>query len=129
MDNLIFLFSLFLAFELFESNWQKSDSLYGVVSNNYNIYKKSMLLFFVMNPSFIFSLYLAIGLYDFGFWMSFIVILKFADIATRLMMFKKIDNDEDISSILPVDIPMNIYLRYLNLAIYLPALFIVFFVK
>ena len=126
MYDLIFLFSLFLALELFESNWQKSDSLYGVIANNYKVYKKSIYLYFLMNPSFFYAIYLSMTLNNFGFWMSLIIVLKFADIATRLSILSKIDRDEDISNVLPLDIPMNIYFRYMNLFIYIPALIFAF---
>ncbi|MCK5294608.1 MAG: hypothetical protein KAJ49_08155 [Arcobacteraceae bacterium] len=127
MDNLIFLFALFVALELFESNWQKADSLYGLLNNNFKIYKKSMFLYFIMNPTFFYTLYLAIILNNFGFWMSSIIVVKFIDISFRLNLMKKIDNDEDIKTMIPFDMPMNIYFRYMNLFIYLPALIFAMF--
>lgn len=75
-----------------------------------------------MNPTFFYSLYLAITLNNFSFWMSSIIVLKFVDISMRLHILKKIDNDEDIKELIPLDIPMNIYLRYMNIIIYIPAL-------
>ena len=122
MDTSIFLFSLFIALELFESNWQKSDTLYGLLNKNYLVYKKNMFLYFIMNPTFLFSLYLAITLNNFGFWMSSIIVLKFLDISMRLNIMNKIDKNEDITTLVPMDIDMNIYLRYMNLIIYIPAL-------
>ncbi len=126
MNDLIFYFALFLALELFESNWQKSDSLYGVLTNNYRIYKKHMILYFFMNPTFFYSIYLSMVFNDFGFWMSSIVILKFLDIIFRLSILNKLDKKQDIKEILPFNPPMNIYFSYLNLFIYLPLLFFAF---
>ena len=122
MDNIIFLFSLFVALELFESNWQRSPTLFGLLDNNYQIYKKNIFLYFIMNPTFFYALYLAITLNNFGFWMSSIIVLKFADISMRLNILKKIDKNEDITSIIPFDMDMNIYFRYMNIFIYIPAL-------
>ncbi|HIP13195.1 MAG TPA: hypothetical protein EYG97_00090 [Arcobacter sp.] len=122
MDSIIFLFSLFFALELFESNWQKSDTLYGLLDNNYQVYKKNIFLYFIMNPTFLFSLYLAITLNNFGFWMISIIVLKFLDISMRLNVMQKIDKDEEITTLVPFDINMNIYLRYMNILIYIPAL-------
>ena len=127
MDTLIFLFSLFIALELFESNWQKSDTLYGLLNKNYLVYKKNIFLYFIMNPTFLFSLYLAIILNNFGFWMSSIIVLKFLDISMRLNIMNKIDKNEDITTLVPMDIDMNIYLRYMNLIIYIPALIFALF--
>jgi len=122
MDNIIFLFFVFIALELFESNWQKSDTLYGLLNKNYLIYKQSIFLYFFMNPTFLYSLFLAFYLNNFGFWMSTIIVLKFTDISMRLNIANKIDNKEDISSIVPFDMDMNIYFRYMNLIIYIPTL-------
>ena len=127
MDTIIFLFSLFIVLELFESNWQKSDTLYGLLNKNYLVYKKNMFLYFIMNPTFLFSLYLAITLNNFGFWMSSIIVLKFLDISMRLNIMNKIDKNEDITTLVPMDIDMNIYLKYMNLIIYIPALIFALF--
>jgi hypothetical protein len=123
MDSLIFLFVVFIALELFESNWQKSDSFYGVIENNYRVYSKSIFLFIILNPTFFYSVYLSLTLNNFGFFMSSIVLLKFVDISFRLHLMKKIHYNEDISSIVPLDIPMNGILRYINVIIY-PTTFI-----
>ncbi len=121
--NLILLFSIFFALELFESNWQKSETFLGVIKNNYLAYKKSILLYFLLNPTFIFSLYLAVSLNEFGFWMSSIVILKFVDIAFRLHLITKIDKDEPIDQLIPFDFKMTLPLRYMNAIIY-PTMFL-----
>ena len=128
MDNIIFLFSLFIALELFESNWQKSDTLFGLLNNNYQIYKKNIFLYFIMNPAFFYILFLAMKFNNFGFWMSFIIVLKFADISVRLNIMNKIDKKEDISQLVPFDVQMNIYFRYMNLIIYIPAFLFAFFI-
>jgi len=118
MTNGLFLVIVFVALELFESNWQKSDSFYGVIKNNYKVYSKSIFLFILLNPTFFYSIYLALTLNNFGFLMSSIVILKFMDISFRVHLMKKIDYDEDISSLVPIDISMRGILRYINVLIY-----------
>ena len=123
MTTILFLILFFIALELFESNWQKADSFYGVIKNNYQIYSKSISLFLVLNPTFIYSIYLAFTLNNFSFFMSSIIVVKFIDISFRLHLMKKIQNDEDITSIVPFDIPMNIYYRYINVLIY-PVMFV-----
>jgi hypothetical protein len=123
LTTILFLILFFIALELFESNWQKADSFYGVIKNNYQIYSKSLVLFLLLNPSFIYSIYLAVTLNNFNFFMSSIIVVKFIDISFRLHLMKKIQNDEDITSTVPFDIPMNIYYRYINVLIY-PMMFV-----
>jgi len=123
MESLLFLFIFFVALEVFESNWQKSDSFYGVIKNNYQVYKRSIFIFFLLNPTFIYSIYLSYTLNNFSLLMSSIVVLKFVDISFRLHLVNKIDKDEDISNLIPYNLPMNNIFRYINVFIY-PTTFI-----
>jgi len=108
----------FAALEIFESNWQKSDTFAGVVKNNYLIYKKSVFLFILLNPTFFYALYLAISMNNYSFLMNLIIVLKFVDISFRLHLSRKIDNDEDVSGLIPEDMQYNFFLRYTNVVIY-----------
>lgn len=122
MENILYFFFIFIALELFETNWQKSETFYGVIKNNYLVYKKGIFVFFLLNPTFIYSIFLTYYLGNYTLLMSLIIGLKFADISFRLHIANKIDQEEDISDILP-DMPMNVMLRYINVFIY-PTSFI-----
>ncbi len=124
MNTLYFLIIIFIALEIFESNWQKSDKFYGVIKNNYTVYKKNIFLFLLLNPTFFFSIYLAISLNNYSFLMNMIIILKFVDISFRLNLCKKIDNDEDITTIVPFNIEYNLVYRYINVLIYPTTFFL-----
>ena len=123
MTTILFLIIIFISLEIFESNWQKADRFYDVIKNNYQIYEKNILLFFLLNPTFIFSIYLSIILKHYSFLMNTLIVLKFLDISFRLYLCQKIKNDEDISSLIPIDIEYNYALRYINVIIY-PGIFI-----
>lgn len=114
----LFLLLIFIALELFESSWQKAEHFYGLLKNNYQIYQKSIFLFFIFNPTFIYSIFLAVSLNNHSFLMNCIVVLKFADISLRLHFCRKIDNDEDIKEVMPYNIEYNIVYRYINVVIY-----------
>ncbi len=111
------LFLIFIALELFESNWQKSDTLHGVLYNNYSIYQKGIIYFFLLNPSFIYSIFLVIFLQNNGFLMLSIVGLKFLDIAFKLNILTKISQGIDLQEFMP-NIQMNFFYRYMNALIY-----------
>jgi len=121
--SLILLLSIFIALELFEANWQKSDNFLGLIKNNYLVYKKSLFIYFLLNPTFFYSLYLSIILNNFNFWMSSIVIMKFIDISFRLFLLSKIDNDEPIDKYVPINFNISLPLRYINTLIY-PSIFL-----
>lgn len=123
MTTILILVIFFISLEVFESNWQKSNSFYGVIKNNYQVYEKNIFLYFLFNPTFFFSVYLAIIFNNFGFLMSSIIVLKFLDISFRLYLMSKIKNDEDITSLVPMDIEYTSSLRYFNVLLY-PATFI-----
>lgn len=120
--DIISLFFIFIAIEIFESNWQKSDSLYGVIYNNYKVYKKSILFFFFLNPSFIYSIFLVIYLHNNSFLMLSIIGVKFLDISLKLNIMKKIDENLPLENVMP-NIKMGFLFRYLNVIIY-PLTFI-----
>ena len=115
--DLISLFIIFIAIELFESNWQKSDTLYGLLANNYTIYKTNIFLFFLLNFSFIYSIFLVIYLQNNSFLILSIVGVKFLDIAFKLNIMTKISQNIQLEEIMP-DIQMNFLFRYMNVFIY-----------
>jgi len=127
MTTIIVLSVLFVCLELFESTWQKADTFYGVIKNNYNLYEKNIFIYFLFNPTFFFSLYLSIQFNNYGFLMSSIIVLKFLDISFRLLLMKKIQNNEDVSYLIPIDIEYSMLLRYFNVALY-PITFILTFI-
>jgi len=127
MTTIIVLSVLFVCLELFESTWQKADTFYGVIKNNYNIYEKNIFIYFLFNPTFFFSLYLSMQFNNYGFLMSSIIVLKFLDISFRLLLMDKIQKNEDVSYLIPIDIEYSMLLRYFNVLLY-PMTFILTFI-
>lgn len=118
MDNLIFLFFLFVALELFEANWQKSDSLYGVIYNNFLVYQKSLFTFFMLNPTFFYVVFLTIYL-NIDLWLMYaMMIIKFVDVAFKITMMQKLSKGEKMEDIMPVNMKMGFLYRYMNVLIY-----------
>lgn len=116
--DIISLLLIFIAIELFESNWQKNDTLHGLIHNNFLIYQKNLILYLLLHASFFYTLFLAIYLNNFGFWMSSITVVKFLDLAFKLSMMKKLSQGFDIKDVMPIDIKMTPLFRYLNVIIY-----------
>lgn len=115
---MITLFIVFVVFEIFESTWQKSNTLHGVILNNYKLYSKSIFLFFIFHISFYYSIAISIYLNNFNFWMSSIIIVKFLDIAFKLTMMKKLGEGINIVEIMPINVKMSLIFRYFNVIIY-----------
>jgi len=109
---------IFIALEVFESNWQKSDSMYGLISNNLKIYKKSIFLYFTLHLSFFYTIFISIYINNFSFWMSSILVIKFLDIAFKLNMMQKLSHGLSLEEVMPINVNMTPLLRYLNVLIY-----------
>jgi len=124
METPILFFIFFIAIELFETNWQKSDTLYGLIENNYKIFSKNIFLYFILHLSFFYALYLSFTLNNFSFFMSFIIVLKFLDISFKLIIMKKLSKGETIENIIPIDFIITPIFKYLNVLIY-PVSFLI----
>jgi hypothetical protein len=116
--DFISLLLIFVALELFESTWQKSASLFGFLNNNFNFFRKNIFIYFLLHLTFFYTIFLSFYYNNFGFWMSSIFIVKFADISFKLYIMKKLSNGDLIEEIIPMNIPMTPSLRYFNVVIY-----------
>jgi len=117
MDIFLLLF-IFILLEIFESTWQKSDTLYGYLHNNFLVFKKNIFLYFTLHITFLYTIFLSFYLNNFSFWMSSIFIIKFVDLCFKLSIMKKLLNDISIETIIPMNIKMSPLLRYFNVIVY-----------
>jgi len=116
--DFITLLLIFFFLEFFESSWQKSNTLFGLINNNYNIYKRNIFLYFILHTTFFYTIFLSFYFNNFGFWMSSIFIIKFADIAFKLSIMKKLSRNIPLENIVPMNIHMTPLFRYFNVLIY-----------
>lgn len=121
--DILTLFFIFIAIELFETNWQKSNTIHGIILNNYKIYKYSIFLFFLLNLSFIYSIFVVIYLQNNSLWLLSIVAIKFLDIAFKLNIMTKLNNETSLDEIIP-NMNIGIAFSYANALIY-PITFLI----
>lgn len=114
----LYLFLIFIAVELFEVNWQKSDSLYGLLDNNFEMFNKNVFLYLLLHPSFFYTIFLSFYLNNFGFFMNSILVLKFFDIAMKLSVMKNLSNNKELEDVVPYNIKMFPIIRYFNTIAY-----------
>lgn len=117
MDLYSLLF-IFILLEFFESYWQKSDTLYGLITNNFRIYSQNIFLYFILHISFFYTISISFYLHNFNFWMSSIIVIKFIDISFKLTMMKKLSSGLSLEEVMPMNINMTPIFRYLNVVIY-----------
>ena len=116
--TILLLFLIFVALEFFESTWQKSDTLYGLINNNFSIFNKKIILYFLLHTTFFYTIFLSFYLNNFTFWMSSILVIKFLDISFKLTLMQKLSSGKEINELIPMNINMNLVFRYMNLVIY-----------
>ena len=116
--SILTLFLIFIVLEFFESTWQKSDTLYGLIYNNFSIFNKNIILYFLLHTTFFYIIFVSFYLNNFNFWMSSILVIKFLDISFKLTLMQKLSNGKELNEIIPMNINMNLVFRYMNVLIY-----------
>lgn len=110
---------IFVLLEFYEISWQKAPSIMGMILRMHRYYSKSIFLFLIMQPTFIFSIGFAM-LSDYNIFAVILAFIKSVDIATKILLieqiFKKRKLSQELSLILLA--PINNFLPYLGLIIY-----------
>ena len=117
MDTFLLLF-IFILLEFFESSWQKSDTLYGYLHNNFLVFRKNIFLYFFLHITFLYTIFLTFYLNNFSFWMCSIFIIKLVDLSFKLSIMKRLLNNISIETIIPLNIKMSLLFRYFNVIVY-----------
>ncbi len=127
MQEIIIYVFLLVLFEIYESSWQMGSSMQQIIANIYTQYKKGIFSFFFHHPSFIYSLYIGIKFDLSNFWFLSILFLKFFDIAFKLVIVQKVEQNR-LAEVLPLELHMPIpkWMGFLNVLIYPALLYIAF---
>ena len=125
-EIIIYVFVLVL-FEIYESSWQMGSSMQQIIANIYTQYKKGLLSFFFHHPSFIYSLYVGMKFDLSNFWFLTLLSLKFFDIAFKLVVAQKIDENR-LNEVLPIELttPIPKWMGFMNVLIYPVMLYLAF---
>lgn len=124
-ENLLFLVLLYMLLELSEIQWQRADSMMGMLLRMYRYYRKSILLFFLMHPTYYFAIWLAMTT-DYSIAALGLLFIKTLDIATKILLIQQVFEKRRLSQELSLMLltPLHPLLPYLGLFIYTPlALF------
>lgn len=125
MENALLLTLLLLFAELFEAYIQRSETLLGVLEKLYAHYKKSIFLFFLIQPGFYLVLFTVVLTGVLNFSMIFILALKVFDIFYKIELIKKVYIERQVSQelvqMLQWKIPSVFFL--MGAALYPPLLF------
>lgn len=90
MDEVVAIILIMIILELFEAWWQKADTVADVLARCYRYYQKTVFLFFLMHPTFYYTLLVILVTKVFNGWMVAILLLKSVDIFFKLFMMKSL---------------------------------------
>jgi len=114
--NYIFIFILF---EFYEISWQKAPSIMGMIIRMHKYYSKSIFLFLIMQPTFMFAIFFFI-LTDYNIYATILLFIKIVDVVTKILLIEQVfikkKLSQDLSLILLA--PINSFLPYMGLFIY-----------
>ncbi len=124
MNDIYTLALIYIFLELFETQWQKADTMMGMLLNMYERYRNSMLLFLVLHPTFYFTIYLAMTT-NYSTEILFVLFIKTFDIATKIILinqvFEKKEVSAEVSQILTA--PLHKLMPYVGLIVYVPLVY------
>ena len=116
---------LLMIAELFEAYVQRADSLFGVLQKLYAYYKKSIFLFFLIQPGFYVILYVVLSTGILNIGMIFLLALKVFDMFYKIELIKKVFIEQkvtmEVAQILEWKIPSWFFL--MGVLMYPPLLF------
>lgn len=81
---------ILLLLELVEAYLQRAQTLFGVIERLYGYYKQSIFLFFLVQPGFYFTLFVALETGVLNAAMIFLLALKIFDIFYKIELVRKV---------------------------------------
>lgn len=90
METLWMLILVSVVLELTEVFLQRADTLYGVMQRLYGWYKKSIFLFFLIHPTFYFTLFVTLATDRLNLYMLVIIAMKVFDLFYKIELIRSI---------------------------------------
>jgi len=119
------LITIMIVLELMEASLQKSNTLEEMIEKLYVYYNKSIFLFFMLHPTFYFTLFVSLYLNIVNFYIIVILLIKTFDIFFKIELIKqryiKQDMDKELKEML--SLKMSPWMGFLGVFIYVPLLF------
>jgi len=116
---------LMLIIELIETHLHKAETLGLIIDRLYGYYQKSVFLFFLVHPSFYFTVFVSLYLNILNFYMIAILLLKGLDIFFKIEMMRqkfvyKESMDKELENMLRLK--MSPLVSFLSSLMYVPLL-------
>ena len=125
MENALLLTIILLFAELFEATIQRAQTLFGVLKKLYAYYRKSIFLFFLVQPGFYFILFAVLLTGVLNLTMIILLALKVFDIFYKIELIRKVFIEHTVSRELAqmLQWKMPAMFFWMGAALYPPLLF------
>ena len=126
-DTLLNYIILYLFLELYEVQWQKANTLIGMLARMYEQYKKSVFVFLLMHPTFYFAI-MFMMVSNYNEYAIALFMIKGIDVATKMVLIKKVFIDKELSEEMSLALlqPLHKLLPYIGVLVYPPLIYMVF---
>ena len=124
MNDIYTLTLIYILLELFETQWQKADTMMGMLLRMYERYRSNILLFLILHPTFYFTIYLAMAT-NYRAEILFVLFIKTFDIATKIILIIQIFEKKEVSMELSQMLitPLHKLMPYIGLIVYVPLVY------
>jgi hypothetical protein len=127
VDTFFTVLFIYILLELFEIQWQKAESLMGIMVKLYNRYARSILWFLILHPTYYFAIWLVLAT-DYSLSSMIMLFIKTVDIATKILMIQQIFEKKELSQEMTLMLltPLHPLLPYISLIVYTPMVILAF---
>jgi len=129
MEILTQLIIIMIVLELMESSLQRAKTLGTMIEKLYVYYNKSIFLFFMIHPTFYFTLFVSLYLNLVNFYIIAILLIKTFDIFFKIELIKQCYFQKDIDKELEgmLSLRMTPLMGFIGVIMYVPLLFMAIF--
>jgi len=118
-ENLIIYVVVYVLLELYEVQWQKAQTIMGMLARMYQWYQKSAFLFLLMHPTFYFGIYFVMVTH-FNVYAVALLSIKAADVLTKMFLIKKVFIEQSLDKEMQEALftPIGSVLPYIGIVLY-----------
>jgi len=127
MESIYTWIVVYILLELYEVQWQKADTLMGMLLRMYQRYRSNMLLFLVMHPTFYFAIWLMM-VTNASFGAIALLFIKVVDIATKIVLIQQVFEKKELSQEMSMMMlaPLHPLMPYIGVFVYPPMVYMAF---
>jgi len=126
-DTLFNYMLLYIILEIYEVQWQKANTLIGMLARMHQHYRKSAFIFLLMHPTLYFTIIFML-LSNFNKYAVILFLIKGIDVATKMVLIKKVFIEQELSKEMSLALlaPLSKWMPYIGLLVYPPLLYMAF---